>query len=99
MQDQPPAAPILSSPANGSSGSNRTTFRWNAVQDYATPITYEFQDALQLTGFLPAYTNDVNQTGTSYTLGGNTTLASGYWTIWRVRAIDNLGWVSNWSTT
>lgn len=85
----PPAAPTLSSPADGALVTGNPTQTWTSVSDAHHYIYESYLDASLLT---PAYTTSIF--GTSRVVGGNQTVA--FW--WRVKAVDAAGNESPWSS-
>lgn len=94
----PPAAPILLSPANNSSTTNRKpTFLWTEVSDPATPVTYHLQVDND-SDFGSTVISTPWQTSTSFTPTSDLPNENYYW---RVRAKDSAGGsnIGPWSST
>jgi hypothetical protein len=87
----PPSAPVLTSPADASTGANvLTSFAWNA----STGATlYSIQVSTD-PGFATTVVNQTGITGTSYTLSAP--LANSQLYYWRMNA-TNAGGTSSWS--
>ena len=88
--DAPPAKVVLSSPANGSTGSDTTpTFTWGEVTD-PSAVTYELEIGSGTADFsVLVFTADGIQQA-QYTLSSADAQATGDY-IWRVRANDGAG--------
>jgi len=96
LDNTPPPAPSLVSPANGENMSDNTpTFRWAAVTDLSLPVTYTLQVDNDSNFSYP----EVDVSGlidNAYTPA--TELADGTY-YWHVHAVDNAGNVGEWSAT
>ena len=96
VDNVPPPAPTLSEPADGTKTTDNTpTFKWMAVDDNSTPVTCTIQvdndndfssPEIDVSGLTDnAYTPPVALAGDNYS--------------WRVRAVDNAGNLSTFSST
>ena len=93
-----PGQPVLTSPADGSSGDDTTpTFTWGSVAD-PSGVTYDLQIALGTADFANlAFTADGIQQ-TQFTLSSADALATGDY-IWQVRAVDGAGNTGDFSAS
>lgn len=90
----PPAAPTLLEPADGAKTADNTpTFRWATVTDPSPPVTYDLQVDDDSSFASPA----VDETGLTNNVYTSTGLADENYS-WRVRAVDNAGNASSWSS-
>jgi len=94
LDNTPPPTPSLISPSNGENILDNTpTFEWTSVTD-PSGVTYQIQIDDNCDFSSPVYA--VNLTENTHTLLDENSLALGTY-FWRVRAVDEVGNVGDWS--